>query len=207
MLKDKIRNFKRTHATCRDLFDWAKRYCTSNRVFLLTFYLLYLTVFAISLFIVLNYESGITHDNYYYLLTQGEYSYIKVSLEYVLLNMGTAFTSMITYRKKYTFACLYFLVTFIAYRLAVNIVGSWQYSLVLNILNTILFYVPIFTVFVAVVVTTVCYINSNYFYCNDHCPITLKKMLTFTLALIGISSCVILIHTLLYPFVTAKILF
>lgn len=207
MWKDKLRNIKRTRATSRDLYDWAKRYCSSNKMFLLTFYLLYLAVFAISLFVALNYESEVSHDNYYYLLTQGEYSYIKVTLKYLLYDAAIAFVSMITYRKKYTFACLYFLVTFIAYRLAVNIVGSWQYSLVLNILNTVLFYVPIFMVFVVVIVTTVCYINTNYAYCNDHCPFTLKKMLTFTLALIGASFAVIMMHTLLYPFLTAKILF
>lgn len=207
MLRDKLRNFKRNRATSRDLFDWAKRYCSSNKLFLLTFYLLYVTVFAISLFIALNYDSGVTHDNYYYLLTQGEYFYVKVSLKYLLYNLIVAFVSMLTYRKKYTFSCLYFLVTFIAYRLAVNIVGSWQYSLVLNLLNTILFYVPVFTIYVVVVVTTVCYVNSNYLYCNDHCPITLKKMLLFTLALTGISSAAILVHTVLYPFLTAKILF
>lgn len=206
MLKEKIRDFKRIHAG-RDITDWAKNYCSYNKLFLLTFYLLYAAVFCISLFVVLNYGSEISHDNYYYLLTQGEYSYAKVSLRYVLIDFLIAFAAMLTYRKKYAFACMYFLVTFLAYRLAVNIVGSWQYSLVLNLLNTLLFYVPIFTVYVVVIVTAVCYINNNYAYCNDRCPITLKKMLVFTLTLAGISSAVILLHTLLYPFLTAKILF
>lgn len=207
MLREKFHNLKRVRFCSRDIFGYLKNYCSSNKLFLLTYYLLYLTIFAISLFIVLNYDNNITHDNYYQLLMQGEYEYVKVSLKYSLYNLLIALAAMLTYRKKYTFACLYFLVTFIAYRLAVNIVGGWQYSLIVNLLNTLLFYFPIFTVYVTVIVTAVCYINSNYLYCNDHCPITLKKMLLFTLAQVLITTAIILIHTLLYPYITAKILF
>lgn len=207
MLKDKLRHIKRISPTSIDIFGFFKKYCNTNKVFLLTFYCLYIVILAISFFIVLNYESNLTHDNYYQLLMQGDYDYVKVSLKYFLYNLLVTALAVITYRKKYAFACLYFIVTFIAYRLAVNIVGSWQYSNLINILNAILFYFPIFTAYVVVIVITVCYINTNYLYCNDTCPITIKKMLIFAITLLACSTVFIIIHTVLYPFITTKILF
>lgn len=207
MLREKFRHLKRISPKSFDIYSFFKKYCEDNKLFLLTFYCLYLAIIAISLFIVLSYENNLTHDNYYQLLMQGEYDYTKVSLKYLLYNMLIGLAAMITYKKKYAFACLYFLVTFIAYRLAVNIVGSWQYTNLINILNALLFYFPIFTAYIVVIVTIVCYINTNYLYCNDHCPITLKKILLFTLILFACSSAFILIHTVLYPFITTKILF
>lgn len=207
MLREKLRHLKRISPNGFDIFGYFKKYCVDNKLFLLTFYCLYIAIIAISMFIVLNYENNLMHDNYYQLLMQGEYEYTKVSLKYTLYNLLIAFVAMITYKKKYAFACLYFLVTFIAYRLAVNIVGSWQYTTLINILNTILFYFPIFTIYIIVIVTMVCYINKNYLYCHDHCPFTLKKILIFTLTLFISSTLLILLHTILYPFITSKILF
>ena len=91
-----------------------------NKMFLITFFGLYLLIFGISLFIVLNYDAQLSHTNYYDLLLQGEYSYFKVTLKYLLYNLLLCFCSMITYRKKFAFAIMYFVVTFLAYRLAVK---------------------------------------------------------------------------------------
>ena len=184
-----------------------KTFFRDNKLFLITFFGLYALIFAISLFIVLNYQSQLSHDNYYQLLLEGEYSYVKVTLKYLFYNVLFAFCASITYKKKYAFALMYFAVTFIAYRLAVNIVGSWQYNLLINILNAVLFYFIIFTAYVVTIVLIVCHINSNYLYCNDRCPTTLKSILKFSLITTAATSLVIIISTVILPLILSKILF
>ncbi|MDE6275780.1 MAG: hypothetical protein K2M75_04505 [Clostridia bacterium] len=184
-----------------------KNFFKDNKLFLITFFGLYIAIFAISLFIVLNYQSQLNHNNYYQMLLEGEYSYLKVTLKYVGLNILFAFCSMITYRKRYAFALMYFVVTFIAYRLAVNIVGSWQYNLIINILNAVLFYFIIFTTYVVTIVLIVSHINSNYLYCSDSCPTTLKKIFKFTAITTLITSICIIICTVVLPLILSKILF
>ncbi len=184
-----------------------KNFFRDNKLFLITFFGLYALIFAISLFIVLNYQSQLSHDNYYQLLLEGEYSYVKVTLKYLFYNVLFAFCASITYKKKYAFALMYFAVTFIAYRLAVNIVGSWQYNLLINILNAVLFYFIIFTAYVVTIVLIVCHINSNYLYCNDRCPTTLKSILKFSLITTAATSLVIIISTVVLPLILSKILF
>ncbi|MCX4363507.1 MAG: hypothetical protein OSJ74_09020 [Clostridia bacterium] len=184
-----------------------KNFFRDNKLFLITFFGLYALIFTISLFIVLNYQSQLSHDNYYQLLLEGEYSYVKVTLKYLFYNVLFAFCASITYKKKYAFALMYFAVTFIAYRLAVNIVGSWQYNLLINILNAVLFYFIIFTAYVVTIVLIVCHINSNYLYCNDRCPTTLKSILKFSLITTAATSLVIIISTVVLPLILSKILF
>ncbi len=184
-----------------------KSYCKDNKLFLITFYGLFLAIFAFSLFIVLNYESEFTHDNYYQMLMNGEYSFVKVTLKYVLLNLLFAACAMLTYRKRYAFAIMYFAVTFIAYRLAVNIVGSWNASLILNILNAVLFYVPIFLTIVTTIVAIICYIGRNYLYCSGNCPITLKKLFKYTAIVFAIGTVFITVFTVIIPMILKKILF
>ena len=55
---------------------YIKNYFRENKLFIITFYGLFLSVFAISLFVVLNYESELTHNNYYQMLMNGEYSVV-----------------------------------------------------------------------------------------------------------------------------------
>ena len=186
---------------------YIKNYFRENKLFIITFYGLFLSVFAISLFVVLNYESELTHNNYYQMLMNGVYSVVKVTLKYFLFNLLFAFCAMLTYRKKFAFAIMYFAITFIAYRLAVNIVGSWNSSLIINLLNTIIFYIPIFLLFVVTIVTIICYINKNYLYCSGNCPITLKKMLGFTLAVACIIGIAIAVFTAVLPIIIKHILF
>ncbi|MDE6884404.1 MAG: hypothetical protein K2P32_01400 [Clostridia bacterium] len=178
-----------------------------NKMFLITFFGLYLLIFGISLFIVLNYDAQLSHTNYYDLLLQGEYSYFKVTLKYLFYNLLLCFCSMITYRKKFAFAIMYFVVTFLAYRLAVNIVGSWQCSLLVNVLNAALFYFAIYTAFVISIVLIVSYINTNYLYCNDRCPTTLKSILKFSLITFAATSVCIMVFTVILPLLLSKILF
>ncbi|MDE7348042.1 MAG: hypothetical protein K2N53_00065 [Clostridia bacterium] len=184
-----------------------KNFFRDNKLFLITFFGLYIAVFAISVFIVFNYQNQLCHNNYYQMLLEGNYSYFKVTLKYVLLNFLFAFCAMITYRKKYAFALMYFVVTFIAYRLAVNIIGSWQYNIVINILNAILFYFIIFTMYVVTIVMIVSHINSHYLYCNDRCPATLKNIFKFSLITTIITSICIIICTVVLPMILCKILF
>ena len=186
-----------------------KNFFKDNKLFILTFFGLYLAIFAISIFIAHTYQDQITHNNYYQMLLEGEYSYFKITLKYVLYNLLFAFCAMITYRKKYAFAIMYFVVTFIAYRLAVNIIGGWQEecSLIVNILNAVLFYFLIFTMFVITIVLIVCHINSNYLYCTDRCPLTLKKIFKFSLITAIITSICIIICTVVLPMILCKILF
>ncbi|MDE6362349.1 MAG: hypothetical protein K2L53_05165, partial [Clostridia bacterium] len=184
-----------------------KNFFRDNKLFLITFFGLYIAVFAISVFIVFNYQNQLCHNNYYQMLLEGNYSYFKVTLKYVLLNFLFAFCAMVTYRKKYAFALMYFVVTFIAYRLAVNIIGSWQYNIVINILNAILFYFIIFTMYVVTIVLIVSHINSHYLYCNDRCPATLKNIFKFSLITTIITSICIIICTVILPMILCKILF
>ena len=184
-----------------------KNFFRDNKLYLITFFGLYIAIFAISLFIVLNYQSQLDHVNYYQLLLEGEYSYLKVTLKYVCFNLLFAFCAMITYRKRFAFAIMYFVVTFIAYRLAVNIVGSWQCSIAINILNAVLFYFIIFTVYVITIVLIVSHINSNYLYCVDRCPVTLKKIFKFSLITTVITSLCIIVCTIVLPLILSKILF
>jgi len=190
-----------------DFKPFVKNYCRDHKLFLITFYFLYLSIFAVSLFIVLNYESTLSHDNYYQMLMSGEYSFVKVSLKFLLINLGLSVCAMFTYRKKYAFAVMYFFVTFIAYRLAVNIVGSWCSNNIVNTLNATLFYFPIFTIFVISIVTILCHINKYYLYCNDRCPVTLKKMCIFTGCIVIATSICILVFTLVLPLIIRHILF
>lgn len=178
-----------------------------NKWFLITFFGLYILIFAISLFIALNYDAQLSHTNYYGLLLQVEYSYFKVTLKYLLYNLILSLCAMITYRKKFAFAIMYFVVTFLAYRLAVNIVGSWDSNLIVNILNAVLFYFAIYTVFVVSIVLIVCFINTNYLYCNDRCPTTLKSILKFTLAVVSVTSICIMVFTIILPLLLSKLLF
>lgn len=184
-----------------------KNFFRDNKLFLITFFGLYIAVFAISIFIVFNYQNQLCHNNYYQMLLEGNYSYFKVTLKYVSLNFLFAFCAMITYRKKYAFALMYFVVTFIAYRLAVNIIGSWQYNIVINILNAVLFYFIIFTMYVVTIVLIVSHINSHYLYCNDRCPATLKNIFKFSLITTIITSICIIICTVVLPMILCKILF
>ncbi|MDE5990164.1 MAG: hypothetical protein K2H36_01100, partial [Clostridia bacterium] len=186
---------------------YIKNYLKDNKLFIITFYGLFLAVFAISLFIVLNYDSELTHKNYYRILMNGEYGYVKITLKYFLFNLLLAFCAMLTYRKKYAFAIMYFVVTFIAYRLAVNIVGSWDANLLISILNAVLFYFMIYLIFVITIVTITCYINKNYLYCSGNCPITLKKMIGFTLIVSVITGIAISIFTAILPLILCHILF
>ena len=189
------------------LKPYIKNYFKDNKLFLITFYGLFLAVFAISLFVVLNYESEFTHNNYYQMIMNGEYSIVKITLKFCLFNLLFAFCAMLTYRKKYAFALMYFAITFIAYRLAVNIVGSWTANLLINILNAILFYLMIYLIFAITIVTVICYINKNYLYCSGNCPITLKKMIGFTLVVSLITGLMIAIFTALLPIILRHILF
>ena len=184
-----------------------KNFLRDNKLFLITFFGLYILIFAISLFIVLNYQDQLSHNNYYQMLLQGEYSYFKVTLKYVLFNLLFAFCAIITYRKKYAFALLYFVVTFIAYRLAVNIIGCWQYNIIINILNAILFYFIINTMYVITIVLIISHINSHYLYCNDRCPATLKSIFKFSLITTIATSICIIICTVILPMILCKILF
>ena len=184
-----------------------KNFFRDNKLFLITFFGLYIAIFAISLFIVLNYQSQLDHVNYYQTLLEGEYSYFKVTLKYVFFNILFAFCAMITYRKRFAFALMYFVVTFIAYRLAVNIVGSWQYNIVINILNAVLFYFLIFTSYVITITLIVSHINSNYLYSADRCPATLKSILKFSTITTIITSLLIMICTIVLPLILSKILF
>ncbi|MDE6604503.1 MAG: hypothetical protein K2K85_00585 [Clostridia bacterium] len=184
-----------------------KNFFRDNKLFLITFFGLYIAIFAISIFIVFNYQDQLSHNNYYQMLLQGEYSYFKVTLKYVLFNFLFAFCAMITYRKKYAFALMYFVVTFIAYRLAVNIIGSWQYNIVINILNAVLFYFIIYTMYVITIVLIICHINSHYLYCNDRCPATLKSIFKFSAITTVITSICIIICTVILPMILCKILF
>lgn len=189
------------------LKPYFKNYFRDNKLFIITFYGLYLAVFAFSLFVVLNYESEFTHTNYYQLLMNGEYGFIKITLKYFLYNLLLAICAMLTYRKKFAFAIMYFAVTFIAYRLAVNIVGSWYCNFIINILNAALFYFMIYLIFVVTIVTIICYINRNYLYCSVNCPITLKKMLGVALAVSVITGIAIAIFTAVLPLILKHILF
>ena len=185
-----------------------KNYFRDNKLFLITFFGLFLVIFAISVFIVHNYQEQLSHNNYYLMLLEGNYSYLKVTLKYVLFNVLFAFCAMITYRKKFAFAIMYFVVTFIAYRLAVNIVGSWQdCSLIINILNAVLFYFLINLTYVITIVLIVCHINTNYLYCNDRCPTTLKSIFKFTVIVTILTSICIVICTVVFPLLLSKILF
>ena len=189
------------------LKPYIKNYVKDNKLFMITFYGLFLAVFIISLFIVINYESELTHKNYYRMLMNGEYGYFKITLQYFLFNMLFAFCAMLTYRKKYAFAIMYFVVTFIAYRLAVNIVGSWDTNLLISILNAVLFYFMIYLIFVITIVTIICYISKNYLYCSGNCPITLKKMIGFTLIISLVTGIAISIFTAIIPLIISHILF
>ena len=184
-----------------------KTFFRDNKLFLFTFFGLYLVIFAISIFIVFNYQDQLDHNNYYQMLLEGDYSYFKVTFIYLLFNVLFAFCAMITYRKKYAFAIMYFVVTFIAYRLAVNIIGSWQYNLIINILNAVLFYFLINTLYVVTIVLIVCHINSNYLYCNDRCPTTLKSIFKFSAITVICTSICIIICTVVLPLILCKILF
>ena len=185
-----------------------KNFFKDNKLFIITFFGLYLVIFAISIFIVHSYQDQISHNNYYQMLLEGNYSYFKITLKYLLFNMLFAFCAMITFRKKYAFAIMYFIVTFIAYRLAVNIIGGWQdCSLIINILNAVLFYFLINTIYLITIVLIVCHINSNYLYCNDRCPMTLKSIFKFTLITTIITSICIIICTVVLPLILCKILF
>lgn len=184
-----------------------KNFFRDNKIFLITFFGLYIVIFAISIFIALSYQDQLSHNNYYQMLLEGEYSYFKVTLKYILFNVLFAFCAMITYRKKYAFALMYFVVTFIAYRLAVNIIGSWQYNLIINVLNAVLFYFIIYTTFVITIVLIVCHINSNYLYCNDRCPTTLKSIFKFTAITTIATSICIIVCTVVLPLILSKILF
>ncbi|MDE5756157.1 MAG: hypothetical protein K2I23_03625 [Clostridia bacterium] len=186
---------------------YIKNFFRDNKLFLITFFGLYIAVFAISIFIVLNYQNQLSHNNYYQMLLEGEYSYFKVTLQYLLFNLLFAFCAMITYHKRYAFALMYFVVTFIAYRLAVNIIGCWQYNLFINILNAVLFYFIINTMYVITIVLIVCHINSHYLYCVDRCPATLKNIFKFSLITTIITSICIIICTVVLPLILCKILF
>ena len=141
------------------------------------------------------------------MLMNGEYGYVKITLKYFLFNMLFAFCAMLTYRKKYAFALMYFAVTFIAYRLAVNIIGCWYANTLINILNAALFYFMIYLIFVITIVTIICYINKNYLYCSGNCPITLKKMIGLTLIVSIITGIAITIFTAILPIILRHILF
>ena len=185
-----------------------KNYLRDNKMFLITFFGLFLVIFAISIFIVHSYREQLNHNNYYLMLMEGNYSYFKVTLKYVLFNILFAFCAMITYRKKFAFAIMYFVVTFIAYRLAVNIIGGWQdCNLILNIINAVLFYFLINLTYVITIVLIVCHINTNYLYCNDRCPTTLKSILKFTIVATILTSICIVICTVVFPLLLSKILF
>ncbi|MCI8421822.1 MAG: hypothetical protein HFE34_05980 [Clostridia bacterium] len=185
-----------------------KNFFRDNKLFLITFFGLYLAIFAISIFIVYNFQEQLCHNNYYQMLLEGNYSYFKVTLTYVLFNILFAFCAMITYRKKFAFAIMYFVVTFIAYRLAVNIVGSWlEYRLIINILNAVLFYFIINTIYVITIVLIISHINTNYLYCNDRCPMTLKSIFKFSVITTVITSICIIICTVVLPLILCKILF
>ena len=185
-----------------------KNFCKDNKIFLITFFGLFFVIFAISIFIVHNYQEQLDHNNYYLMLLEGNYSYFKVTFKYVLFNILFAFCAMITYRKKFAFAIMYFVVTFIAYRLAVNIVGGWQdCSLIINILNAVLFYFLIYLTYVITIVLIVCHINTNYLYCTDRCPTTLKSILKFTIITTILTSICIIICTVVLPMLLSKILF
>ena len=187
---------------------YIKNFFCDNKLFIITFFGLFLLIFALSVFIVHNYQDQLSHNNYYQMLLEGDYSYFKVTLTYVLFNILFAFCAMITYRKKFAFAIMYFVVTFIAYRLAVNIVGSWQdCSLIINILNSVLFYFAINTIFVITIILIISHINSNYLYCNDRCPTTLKSIFKFTVITTIITSICIVICTVVLPLLLSKILF
>ena len=186
---------------------YIKNYFKDNKLFFITFYGLYIAVFALSLFVVLSYESEFTHTNYYQLLMNGEYGFVKITLKYFLYNLLLAACAMLTYRKKFAFAIMYFVVTFLAYRLAVNIVGSWNCNIIINILNAVLFYFMIYLIFVITIVTVICYINKNYLYCSANCPLTLKKMITFTLIVSIIMGVIIIIFTAVLPLILRSILF
>lgn len=186
---------------------YVKNYIKDNKLFFITFYGLYLAVFVLSLFVVLSYESEFTHVNYYQLIMNGEYGFVKVTLKYFLYNLLLAACAMLTYRKKFAFAIMYFVVTFLAYRLAVNIVGSWNCNMIINVLNAILFYFMIYLIFVVTIVTIICYINKNYLYCSRSCPITLKKILGFTLIVAIVTGIVIAIFTVVLPLILKCILF
>ena len=185
-----------------------KNYFKDNKLFLITFFGLFLVIFAISIFIVHNYKEQLSHNNYYLMLLEGNYSYLKVTLKYLLFNVLFAFCAMITYRKKFAFAIMYFVVTFIAYRLAVNIVGGWQdCSLIINLLNAVLFYYIINLIYVVTIVLIVCHINNKYLYCTDRCPTTLKSILKFTIITTILTSIGIIICTVVLPLLLSKILF
>ena len=189
------------------LTPYLKNYFKDNKLFLITFYGLFIFVFAFSLFVVLNYESECNHDNYYVLLMNCEYGFVKVTLKYLLFNLLFAFCAMLTYRKKFAFAIMYFAVTFIAYRLAVNIIGSWYSTLPINIINATLFYFPIFLIYVVTIVTIICYINNKYLYCSGNCPVTLKKTLRFSLIVFLVTSLMITIFTIALPLIFKQVLF
>ena len=197
--------FKLNKGVCSPLI---RNFFRDNKLFLITFFGLYLLIFAISTFIVCKFQEQLLHNNYYMLLLEGEYSYFKVTLTYVLFNFLFAFCAMITHRKKYAFAFMYFVVTFIAYRLAVNIVGSWlECSIILSVLNAVLFYFLISTIYVITIVLIVSHINSKYLYCIDRCPTTLKSIFKFSLITTAITSVCIIICTVVLPLVLCKILF
>ncbi|MDE6472446.1 MAG: hypothetical protein K2L52_05410 [Clostridia bacterium] len=185
-----------------------KNFFRDNKLFLITFFGLYLTIFGISIFIVYRYQEQLCHNNYYQMLLEGNYNYFKVTLKYILFNILFAFCAMITYRKKFAFAFMYFVVTFIAYRLAVNIVGSWQdCNLIINILNSVFFYFLITTIYVITIVLIICHINTNYLYCNDRCPTTLKSIFKFSAITTLITSLCIVVCTVILPLILSKILF
>lgn len=190
---------------CR--FSYIKNYIRENIVYIVSFYCLYLAILVFSLYIVTNYGSSLTHDNYYQLLIEDSYSYASTSLKYIFYNIVVCFCAMLTYRKKYAFVCMYFMVTFIAYRLAVNIIGSWQYANFINILNTFLFYIPIYTLYVFCIVIIVCYINKYYMYCYDNCQYTIKKILMLCIKVILFSTFIILSHTIVFPAIVKRIFF
>ncbi|MDE6189137.1 MAG: hypothetical protein K2G37_02465 [Clostridia bacterium] len=189
------------------LKPYIKNYLKDNKLFLITFYGLFIFVFAFSLFVVLNYESECNHDNYYVLLMNCDYGFLKVTLKYLLYNLLFAFCATLTYRKKFAFAIMYFAVTFIAYRLAVNIIGSWCSTFAINLINAALFYFPIFLIFVITIVTIICYINDKYLYCSGSCPVTLKKTLCFSLLVYMVTSILIAVFTIALPLIFKRILF
>lgn len=185
-----------------------KNYFRDNKLFIITFFGLFFVIFTISVFIVHNYQDQLNHKNYYLTLLKGDYSYFKVTFKYVLFNILFAFCAMITYRKKFAFAIMYFVVTFIAYRLAVSIVGSWQdCSLIINILNAVLFYFAIYLTYVITIVLIVCHINTNYLYSTDRCPTTLKSILKVTIITTILTSICVVICTVVLPALLSKILF
>lgn len=199
-----IKNFKLNRGA---LIPHIKNFFKDNKLFLITFFGLYLLIFALSVFIVINYDAELNHTNYYQLLLQGKYSYWKVTFKFLFYNLILAICATLTYRKRFAFAIMYFVVTFIAYRLAVNIVGSWQANLIVNILNAALFYFMIYTLFVATIVFIISRINTNYLYCNDRCPVTLKKIFKHSLLTTIATSASIAVFTIVLPLIISKLLF